>query len=141
MWKEVRAFALTGNMLDMAVGIIIGAAFGTIVSSLVQDVLMPILSMVSATPDYSNLFVLLKAPKEEGVPLTSVDTIRNAGGVVLAYGKFINAIISFVIVSMALFFVVKAVHRLKAKEVAVPTGPSAEQLLAEIRDLLKKQSE
>lgn len=141
MWKEFKAFALKGNMLDMAVGIIIGAAFGTIVSSLVQDVLMPILSMVSATPDYSNLFVLLKAPKEEGIPLTSVDTIRNAGGVVLAYGKFINAIISFVIVSMALFFVVKAVNKLKVKEEAIPVESSTEQLLTEIRDLLKRQSE
>ncbi|MFM8450081.1 MAG: large conductance mechanosensitive channel protein MscL [Haliscomenobacter sp.] len=137
MWREFKAFALKGNMLDMAVGIIIGAAFGTIVSSLVQDILMPVLSMVSATPDYSNLFILLKTPEKAGVSLSSVDEIRNAGGVVLAYGKFINAVISFLIVSMALFFVVKAVNRLKANEEAAPAGPSSEQLLAEIRDLLK----
>jgi large conductance mechanosensitive channel len=139
MLKEFKEFALQGNMLDMAIGIVIGAAFGTIVNSLVGDILMPLLSMVSASADYSNLFILLKAPEGVDVALSSVEEIRKAGGVVLAYGLFINAVLSFLIVALALFFVVKAVNKLKKAEApAPPAGPSQEELLAEIRDLLKK---
>ncbi|MFZ4559067.1 MAG: large conductance mechanosensitive channel protein MscL [Saprospiraceae bacterium] len=139
MLKEFKEFALKGNMLDMAIGIVIGAAFGTIINSLVADVLMPLLSMVSASADYSNLFILLKAPEGVDVALSSVEEIRKAGGVVLAYGLFINAVLSFLIVALALFFVVKAVNKLKKAEApAPPAGPSQEELLAEIRDLLKK---
>ena len=138
MLKEFKEFALKGNMLDMAVGIIIGAAFGTIVSSLVDDILMPIISGISSAPDFSNLFILLKSPASSSVNLTSVEDIRQAGGVVLAYGKFINAVISFLIVALALFSLVKAVNKLKKAEVPAPAGPTSEQLLAEIRDLLKK---
>lgn len=140
MLKEFKEFALKGNMLDMAIGIIIGAAFGTIVNSLVEDLLMPVLSMVSGTSDYSNLFILLKEPKEAGASLSSVEDIRNAGGVVLAYGKFINAVISFLILVLALFFIVKAVNKLKKADVPA-AGPSSEELLTEIRDLLRKQAE
>lgn len=141
MLKEFKEFALQGSMLDMAIGIVIGAAFGTIVNSLVGDILMPLLSMVSASADYSNLFILLKAPEGVDVALSSVEEIRKAGGVVLAYGLFINAVLSFLIVALALFFVVKAVNKLKKAEAeapAPPAGPSQEELLAEIRDLLKK---
>jgi large conductance mechanosensitive channel len=139
MLKEFKEFALKGNMLDMAIGIVIGAAFGTIINSLVGDILMPLLSMVSASADYSNLFILLKAPEGVDVALSSVEEIRKAGGVVLAYGLFINAVLSFLIVALALFFVVKAVNKLKKAEApAPPAGPSQEELLAEIRDLLKK---
>lgn len=139
MLKEFKEFALKGSMLDMAIGIVIGAAFGTIINSLVADVLMPLLSMVSASADYSNLFILLKAPEGVDVALSSVEEIRKAGGVVLAYGLFINAVLSFLIVALALFFVVKAVNKLKKAEApAPPAGPSQEELLAEIRDLLKK---
>jgi large conductance mechanosensitive channel len=139
MLKEFKEFALKGSMLDMAIGIVIGAAFGTIINSLVGDILMPLLSMVSASADYSNLFILLKAPEGVDVALSSVEEIRKAGGVVLAYGLFINAVLSFLIVALALFFVVKAVNKLKKAEApAPPAGPSQEELLAEIRDLLKK---
>jgi large conductance mechanosensitive channel len=138
MLKEFKEFALKGNMLDMAIGIVIGAAFGTIINSLVGDILMPLLSMVSASADYSNLFILLKAPEGVDVSLSSVAEIRSAGGVVLAYGLFINAVLSFLIVALALFFVVKAVNKLKKAEVPAPAGPTQEELLAEIRDLLKK---
>ncbi len=125
-------------MLDMAVGIIVGAAFGTIVSSLVNDILMPLIAGISSIPDFSNLFILLKSPTDTSVNLSSVEDIRQAGGVVLAYGKFINAVISFLIVALTLFFIVKAVNKLKNSGAPAPVGPTSEELLAEIRDLLKK---
>lgn len=138
MFQEFKEFALKGNMLDMAVGIIIGAAFGTIVSSLVNDILMPLIAGISSIPDFSNLFILLKSPADTSINLSSVEEIRQAGGVVLAYGKFINAVISFLIVALALFFIVKAVNKMKKVEAPAPVGPTSEELLAEIRDLLKK---
>lgn len=144
MLKEFKEFAMKGNMLDMAIGIVIGAAFGTVIKSLVDDVLMPVVSSIFNSPDFSNLFVILKAPEAvEGVAMDSIAAVREAGGVALGYGLFINAIIAFLLVALALFFVVKAVNRMKAKEEeaapAPPPGPSAEDLLTEIRDLLKKQ--
>ena len=142
MLKEFKEFAIKGNMLDMAVGIIIGAAFGTIVSSLVNDILTPIISTLFSMPDFSNLFIVLKAPPSaEGVNMDAIDSIREAGGVALGYGNFINALISFLIVTFVLYIVVKNMNKLKAKEETpppAPTGPTQEELLAEIRDLLKK---
>ncbi len=138
MFQEFKEFALKGNMLDMAVGIVIGAAFGTIVSSLVDDILMPLIAGISSTPDFSNLFILLKSPADTSINLSSVEEIRQAGGVVLAYGKFINAVISFLIVALALFSIVKTVNKLKKVQAPAPAGPTSEELLAEIRDLLKK---
>lgn len=145
MLKEFKEFAIKGNMMDMAIGIIIGAAFGTVVKSLVDDILMPIISSIFKTPDFSNLFVVLKAPATtEGVNMDSIEAVRAAGGVALGYGLFINAVIAFLIVALALFFVVKGMNQLKKKEEAAaapppPKGPTQEELLTEIRDLLKKQ--
>jgi len=140
MLKEFKEFAIKGNMMDMAVGIIIGAAFGTVVSSLVNDVLMPVISGIIGTPDFSNLYVVLRNPS--GAAYTSVKAARDGGAVVLALGLFINAIISFLAVSVALFFLVKALNRLRRQEVAAPAAPpepSAEvRLLGEIRDLLRR---
>jgi large conductance mechanosensitive channel len=140
MLKEFREFAIKGNMMDMAVGIIIGAAFGTVVSSLVNDVLMPVISGIIGSPDFSNLYVVLRNPS--GAAYTSVKAARDGGAVVLAIGLFINAIISFLAVSVALFFLVKALNRLRRQEEAAPAappGPSAEvRLLGEIRDLLRR---
>ena len=144
--QELKKFAIKGNMLDMAVGIIIGAAFGTVVKSLVDDILMPVISSIFGAPDFSNLFIVLKQPPNpEGVAMQSLSAVREAGGVALAYGSFINAMISFLIVAWALFVVVKAMNRLmdkKEEEAAppAPAGPTQEELLAEIRDLLKRQS-
>jgi len=138
--KEFKEFAIKGNMMDMAVGIIIGAAFGTVVSSLVNDVLMPVISGIIGSPDFSNLYVVLRNPS--GAAYTSVKAARDGGAVVLALGLFINAIISFLAVSVALFFLVKALNRLRRQEEAAPAappGPSAEvRLLGEIRDLLRR---
>lgn len=145
MLKEFREFAVKGNMVDMAVGIIIGAAFGTVVKSLVDDLLMPLVSSIFGAPDFSNLFVVLRAPMDAtGVDMTSIAAIREAGGVALGYGMFINAFIAFLLVALALFFVVKAMNNMKKKEEAAPEEPPApsaeETLLTEIRDLLKAQA-
>lgn len=148
MFDEFRKFAVKGNMVDMAVGIIIGAAFGTVVSSLVNDVIMPIVSAVFGTPDFSNLFIVLRSPADAaGVNMESIEAIRAAGGVALAYGLFINAVIAFLIVAVALFFVVKGMNELQRRkeaelvEAPAPELPAQEKLLAEIRDLLKAQAE
>jgi large conductance mechanosensitive channel len=140
MLKEFKEFAIKGNMMDMAVGIIIGAAFGTVVNSLVTDVLMPLISGIIGTPDFSNLYAVLRNPS--GAVYASVKAARDGGAVVLAIGLFINAVISFLIVSAALFFMVKMLNRLRRQEEAAPAAPpppSAEvRLLGEIRDLLKR---
>jgi large conductance mechanosensitive channel len=136
---------MKGNMLDMAVGIVIGAAFGTVIKSLVSDILMPIISSVFGAPDFSNLFVLLKAPADmEGVNMESITSVREAGGVALGYGLFINAVIAFILVAFVLWMVVRSMNKLKKKEEPAPepepAGPSAEDLLTEIRDVLKAQN-
>ncbi|MGH7375544.1 MAG: large conductance mechanosensitive channel protein MscL [Candidatus Rokuibacteriota bacterium] len=140
MLKEFKEFAIKGNMLDMAVGIIIGAAFGTVVTSLVGDVLMPVNSGIIGTPDFSNLFLVLRNPS--GAAFTSVKAARDAGAVVLAFGLFLNTIIAFLGVAVALFFLVKGINQMRRKEEAAPAAPpapSAEvRLLGEIRDLLKR---
>jgi large conductance mechanosensitive channel len=140
MLKEFKEFAIKGNMMDMAVGIIIGAAFGTVISSLVSDVLMPLISGLIGSPDFSNLYVILRNPS--GAAYTSVKAARDGGAVVLALGLFINAVISFLIVSGALFFMVKMLNRLRRQEAAAPAPPpepTAEvRLLGEIRDLLRR---
>jgi large conductance mechanosensitive channel len=127
-------------MMDMAIGIIIGAAFGTVVSSLVNDVLMPVISGIIGTPDFSNLYVVLRNPS--GAAYASVKAARDGGAVVLAIGLFINAVISFLIVSAALFFIVKMLNRLRRQEAAAPPAtaePTPEvRLLGEIRDLLRR---
>ena len=141
MLKEFKEFAIKGNMVDMAVGIIIGAAFGTVVSSLVNDVLMPIVSGIIGTPDFSNLFVVLRNPT--GAAFTSVKAARDAGAVVLAFGLFLNAIIAFLAVAIALFFLLKGINRMRRQEAAAPAAPPEPpedvRLLGEIRDLLRRR--
>ena len=131
--QEFKAFASRGNVIDMAVGIIIGAAFGKIVSSFVGDVIMPPIGLILGGVDFSDLAVTLKAA--EG----------SAPAVVIAYGKFIQTIIDFLIISFAIFMGLKAINTLKKKqeeEAAVPAAPTKDQeLLTEIRDLLKAQQE
>ena len=137
MLKEFKEFAIKGNMLDLAIGIVIGAAFGTVINSLVNDLLMPIVSGIIGTPDFSNLFLVLRNPT--GAAFTSVKAARDAGAAVLAYGLFLNAVIAFLIVALALFFVVKGFNRLRRQEPAPEAAPPAEvRLLTEIRDLLRR---
>lgn len=135
MLKEFKEFATRGNVLDMAVGIIIGAAFTTIVSSLVDDILMPPLGLVLGELDFSNLFVTLG-----GGEFASLAAAREAGAPVIAYGLFINAVIKFLLVAFALFILIKQFNRFKKQADAAPAAPPAQEvLLTEIRDLLKQQ--
>ena len=143
MLDEFKKFAVKGNMVDMAVGIIIGAAFSTVVKSVVDDIIMPIVSSVTGAPDFSNLFIVLTPPADAGVNMESIEAVREAGGVALGYGLFINALSAFLIVAVVLFFIVKGMNEAKRKEEAAPEAPPAppepskeEVLLAEIRDLL-----
>ncbi len=139
MLKEFKEFAVKGNMLDMAIGIVIGGAFGTIVKSFVADILMPIVSGIFKLPDFSNLFVLLKPAVDGTRHFASLEEARKAGASVLAYGNFINALIAFLIIALALFFVVKAVNHLKREEKPEEEkGPSELDILIEIRDALKR---
>jgi len=134
--KEFRDFAVKGNVVDMAVGIIIGGAFGGIVNSLVQDVILPPIGKLMKGVDFSNLFVVLG----EG-QFDSLAAAKAAGVATLNYGLFINALINFIIVAIAVFMLVKAVNAAKKKEAAKPAAPPApsaeEKLLGEIRDILK----
>jgi large conductance mechanosensitive channel len=142
IFKEFKTFAIKGNMIDMSVGIVIGVAFGTVIKSLVDDVLMPIVSGIFKSPDFSNLFMILRMPTIEGIDMTSISAIRSAGGVALGYGLFINALLAFAIVSFGLFVVIKGINRLKREEDDKPKEtykPSREELiLSDIRDILKK---
>jgi len=143
MLKEFKEFAVKGNMLDMAVGIIIGAAFGTIVTSLVNDVIMPVIGLLTGGVDFRDMHMVLRAGSPAG-PYTTVADATEAGAVTLNWGVFINALISFLIVVSALFVVVRNFNRLKKVEEEAPPPPpqpSAEQtLLTEIRDLLKQSN-
>lgn len=135
MLKEFKEFALKGNMIDLAVGIIIGGAFGTVVKSLVDDVIMPVVSGLLKLPDFSNLFIVLRNPTE--FDFTSLAAAREAGASVLAIGSFINAFIAFLLVAFALFLVIKGVNKMKKAEAPAPAGPTELDVLKEIRDTLK----
>jgi large conductance mechanosensitive channel len=136
MWKEFKEFAMRGNVIDMAVGIVIGTAFGKIVSSFVDDVLMPPIGLLLGNADFSDLYIDLA-----GTEFPSAAAAREAGAPIIEYGVFVNTVLDFVIVAFAIFMVVKAMNRMKRKEEAAPPAPPARQevLLAEIRDLLKTQ--
>lgn len=114
MWNDFKSFVMRGNVLDMAVGIIIGAAFGTIVNSLVRDVIMPPVGWALGNVDFSNLFVVISPGKIPG-PYSSLADAQAAGAVSINYGTFINTIVTFIIVAVAVFFVVRLVQRLKQR--------------------------
>ena len=144
MLKEFKEFAIKGNMLDMAVGIIIGAAFATIVNSLVNDVIMPPIGLALGGVDFADFFIVLREGAEAAAPYASLAAAKEAGAVTLNYGVFVNALISFLIVAFSVFMIVRSFNKLKRKEEeapAEPPKPSAEEgLLAEIRDLLKARA-
>jgi len=123
MMKEFKEFAVKGNVADMAVGIIIGAAFGTIVKSLVSDVIMPPIGLLLGNVDFANLFVVLKQGTPPG-PYTALADASGAGAVTLNYGVFINTIISFLIVAFAVFILIRNINRLKRKEEAPAPAPT-----------------
>ena len=139
MLKEFREFAMRGNVVDMAVGIIIGAAFGRIVDSLVKDVIMPPIGLLLGKVDFSNLFVVLKQGKDMG-PYLTVDAAQKAGAVTFNYGMFLNSVVTFIIVAFAVFLLIRAINQLKRKEAEKPAPATPEDivLLREIRDALSK---
>ena len=139
MLKEFKEFAMRGNVLDMAVGVVIGAAFGKIVTSFVADVLMPPIGLLLGKVDFSDLYVNLS-----GTDYPSLAAARAAGAATLNYGVFLNTVIDFVIVAFAIFLLIKQVNRLFKKPEAAPAEPppppAEEVLLREIRDLLKARA-
>ncbi len=136
--KEFKEFAVKGNVMDMAVGVIIGGAFGKIVTSLVEDIIMPLVSVATGGMDFTNLFIHLGDGQAK-----TLAAAKEAGEAVFAYGQFIQNVLDFIIIALCIFFMIKGINKLKKKkeeEPAAPAEPSAEEkLLTEIRDLLKKK--
>ena len=138
MMKEFKEFAMRGNVVDMAVGIILGGAFGKIITSFVNDVIMPPIGLLLGNTDFSNLRVILKGGSEAVMDGDTVLTPAIAE-VSIRYGAFVNTILDFLIVALAIFLVIKAYNKMKKKEEAAPSAPPKQEvLLEEIRDLLKK---
>ena len=139
--KEFKEFAVKGNVMDMAVGVIFGGAFGKIVTSLVGDVLMPVISLATGGIDFTNLFVNLSDDKS----YATLAAAQEAGASVFAYGQFIQNVIDFIIIAFCIFMMLKGINKLNRKkeepapEPEAPKGPTQEELLAEIRDLLKNK--
>ena len=135
--KEFKEFALRGNVVDLAVGVIIGAAFGKIVTSMIDDIIMPIVGKVIGNVDFSNLYVALSDKVTPGLSLVEAKKL----GPVLAWGNFVSVLINFAILALIIFMMIKAINKLKAKEATKPApGPTPDQkLLAEIRDALVKR--
>jgi large conductance mechanosensitive channel len=127
MLKEFKTFVMRGNVLDMAVGIIIGAAFGTIVKSLVDDVIMPPIGLLLGNLDFSQLFILLKDGVKVPGPYATIAEAKAAGAVTLNYGMFINTVITFLIVAFAVFMLIKAVNSVKKKEETPPAEPNEKE--------------
>jgi large conductance mechanosensitive channel len=141
MLREFKTFAMKGNLVDMAVGLTLGAAFGAMATSFVGNVFSPPLGLVLGGTDFAELFAVLREGTPVG-PYVSVDAAKEAGAVTINYGLFLNAVINFIVVAFAMFVVVKGMNEMKKKEEAAPAAPPApsaeEKLLTEIRDLLSK---
>ncbi len=138
--KEFKEFAVKGNVMDLAVGVIIGAAFGKIIDSVVKDLVMPVVSVIIGQPDFSKLYVVLKGDVPSGMELEKAREIPNSA--IFAYGNFLTVAINFLLLAFVVFLLVKGINTLKRKEEAEPSAPPAptkeQVLLTEIRDLLKK---
>lgn len=155
MMKEFKEFAMKGNVIDLAVGVIIGAAFGKIVTSIVEDIVMPVIGAVLGNVDFSNMYYflgdqakLLDATTKSGLAILPLAEAKKIGPV-LAYGNFLTIALNFLIVAFAIFLVVKAINKAKSRferdktieeEVELEVGPKTEDLLIEIRDLLRKKA-
>lgn len=136
MGSEFKAFIANGNVLDLAVGVIIGAGFGKIVGSLTDDLIMPIVGKVFGNVDFTNKYMVLSG---DVVPGTSLEAARTAGANVLAYGSFITAVVNFLILAWIIFMIVKAANRAMPPAAEAPAGPSEVDVLSEIRDELRKR--
>lgn len=134
MLKDFKAFIMRGNVIDLAVGVVIGAAFGKVVTSLVDDILMPLVGLGLGKVNFANLFITLSGPV-----MTTLEEARKAGAVTLNYGLLINTVVNFLIIALSVFLVIRSLMKAKVHEEAAAPGPSAEEtLLTEIRDILKK---
>ena len=140
-FKEFREFAVKGNVMDLAVGVIIGGAFGKIIDSIVKDLVMPLVSAVIGQPDFSKLYMVFKGNVPQGLELEEARKIE--GSVIFAYGNFLTVLINFILLALVIFIMVKGINSLKKKEEAKAAAPAAptptETLLSEIRDELKKK--
>ena len=139
MLQEFKAFIARGNVLDLAVAVIIGAAFATIVASLTGDVIMPAIGALFGGADFSNYFILLSVPDGYEGSLSDYAALKEAGAAMIGYGAFLTAVINFLILAFVIFLLVRAANRLIAKKEEAPAGPSEVGLLAEIRDELKRR--
>jgi len=141
MVEEFKKFIMRGNVMDLAVGVIIGAAFGKIVDSLVNDIIMPVIGLILGKIDFANLFLVLSQGTPAG-PYPSLDAAKKAGAAVFAYGTFINACVYFLIIGFVIFMLVRSVNRMTKREEEKPAAPPAPPedvvLLREIRDSLKR---
>ncbi len=140
MFQEFKAFIARGNVLDLAVAVIIGAAFGAIVTSLTGDVIMPLIGALTGGADLSNHFVLLSVPAGYKGSMTDYAALKEAGAAMIGYGAFLTAVINFLILAFVIFLLVRTANRLIAKKDEAPAGPSEIDLLIEIRDELKKKA-
>lgn len=135
MLGEFKAFIARGNVLDLAVGVIIGAAFGKIVSSLTDDVIMPVIGFITGGVDFSNQYTVLSGEVTAGATLAAA---REAGATVIGWGSFVTAVVNFLILAFVIFLIVRQANRIFPKPAAAPSGPSEVELLTEIRDALRK---
>jgi large conductance mechanosensitive channel len=126
MWKEFKEFIMRGSVLDLAIGVIIGAAFGAIVTSLVNDIIMPPIGLVLGKVDFANLYILLQEGTP-GSPYPSLADAQAAGAVTMNYGVFINAVISFLIVAFVIFVVIRGVNRMRREEEEAPAAPTTQE--------------
>lgn len=139
MFAEFKEFILKGNVLDLAVAVIIGAAFATITTSLTEDVIMPVVSAIFGAPDFSTMFILLATPPAELAGSTDYAALKEAGVPMLGWGQFLTVVINFIILAFIIFMIVRYANKVMAKkEEEAPSGPTEIDLLTEIRDSLKK---
>lgn len=123
-FKEFREFAVKGNVVDLAVGLIIGAAFGAIVKSLVDDILMPVIGLLTGRVDLGKQFIVLRGPAPDPGANVTIEQARQQGGVIITYGTFLNAIVTFILVAFAVFLLVKQINRLRRQEKKAPADPT-----------------
>jgi large conductance mechanosensitive channel len=140
MWKDFRAFIAKGNVMDLAVAVIIGAAFGAIVTSLTGDIIMPIVGAIFGGADFSNHFILLSTPSGYTGSMTDYAALKEGGAAMIGYGAFLTAVINFLILAFVIFLLVRWTSRIVKRADEAPAGPSEVDLLTEIRDELKKRS-
>lgn len=140
MLSEFKAFIARGNVLDLAVAVIIGGAFGTIVTSLTEDLIMPVIGAIFGGVDFSNKFILLDTPAGYEGALNDYAALKEAGAAMIGYGAFITAVLNFLILAFIIFLMVRQTNKLIRKQEEAPSGPSEIELLTEIRDELRKSS-